>query len=68
MNKVLATITPAIDAFTNTYWPARSGRKGDDQLGQIAKRGVEQAADRVPGFGRDGFRGVAEQRGQRHDG
>ena len=43
-------------------------RQRDDQLGQIAKRGVEQAADRVAGFCRDGFRGVAQQRGQRHDG
>ena len=43
-------------------------RQRDDQLGQISKRGVEQAADRVACFRRDGFRGVAEQRGQRHDG
>ena len=67
MNSVLVTIAPAIDAFTSMYSPARNAVERDDQLGQVAERRVEQAADGVAGLGRDRFGGVAEQRGQRHD-
>ena len=44
------------------------GRERNDQLGQIAQRGIEQATDRIARLGRHGFGGVTEQGGQRHDG
>ncbi|MEA2821893.1 MAG: hypothetical protein QOJ86_3897 [Bradyrhizobium sp.] len=40
----------------------------DHKFGQVAERGVEQAADGIAGPGGDGFGGVTEQRGQRDDG
>ena len=46
---------------------AQRGQR-NDELGQIAEGGVEQAADAVARFGRHGFGGVAEQRSQRNDG
>ena len=46
---------------------AQRGQR-DDQFGQVAERGVEQAADRIARLGRHGFGGVTQQRRQRHDG
>ena len=43
-------------------------RERDDELGQVAERRVEQAADRVAGLRRDRLGRVAEQRRERHDG
>ena len=68
MNSVLVTIAPAIDAFTSMYSPGAQGGERDHQLGQVAERGVQQAADRVARLGRHGLGGVAQQRRQRHDG
>jgi len=31
--------------------PGVQGRQRDDQLGQVAQRGIEQAADSIAGFG-----------------
>jgi hypothetical protein len=45
---------------------AQCGQR-DDQFGQIPQRSVEQPTDRIARFGRHGFGGVAQQRGQRHD-
>ena len=67
MNSVLVTMAPAIDAFTSMYCPARKAVERDDQLRQVAQRGVQQPADRVAGLGGHRFGRVAEQRGQRHD-
>src|SRR5262249_35508171 len=39
----------------------------DDQLGEIAERGVEQSADGVAGFLGNGFGGAAEKRRERDD-
>jgi hypothetical protein len=41
---------------------------GDDQLGEVAKRRVEQAADRIARLGGDGLGRVAEKCRQRHNG
>ena len=41
---------------------------GDDQLGEVAERRVEQAADRIARLDGDGLGGVAEKCCQRHDG
>ena len=41
---------------------------GDDQFGEIAKRGIEEPADGVAGSFGHRFGGMAEQRGKRHDG
>jgi hypothetical protein len=41
---------------------------GDDQLGEVAERCVEQAADRIAGLGGDRLGGVAEKCRQRHNG
>ena len=68
MNNVLVTIAPAMDAFTSAYCPARNAANAMTKFGQVSERGVEQATDRVARLGRHGFGGVAEQRGQRHDG
>ena len=68
MNSVLVTIAPAMDAFTSMYSPGAQRGERDDQLGQVAQRGVEQPADRVARLGRHRLGGVAQQRGQRHDG
>ena len=48
--------------------PGAQGGERNDQLRQIAQRGVEETADRIPRLGRHGFGGVTEQRRQRYDG
>ena len=48
--------------------PGAQGGQRDDQFGQVSQRGVKQAADRIARLGRDGFCGMTEQCGQRHDG
>ena len=42
-------------------------RQRDNELGQVAERGVEQSADGVAGLRGNRFGGVAQQRRQRHD-
>ena len=46
---------------------AKGGQR-DDQFRKVAERGIQQAADRIAGFGGDGHGGNAEQHCQRHDG
>jgi hypothetical protein len=46
---------------------AQRGQR-NDEFRQVSKRCVEQAAHRIARLGRNGFRGVAEQSGERHDG
>ena len=41
---------------------------GDDQLGEVAERRVQKAADRIAGLGGDGLGRMAEKCRQRHDG
>jgi hypothetical protein len=41
---------------------------GDDQLGEVAERRIEQAADRIARLGSDGLGRMAEKCRQRHDG
>ncbi len=48
--------------------PGAQGSDRDDQLGEVAQRGVEQAPHGVARLGCHGFRGVTEQSRQRHDG
>ena len=48
--------------------PGAQGGDRDDQFGQVSQRGVEQPADRIARFGRNGFGGVAQQNRQGHDG
>ena len=48
--------------------PGAQGGQRDDQFGQVSQRGVKQAADRIARLGRDGFCGMTQQCGQRHDG
>ena len=43
------------------------GGQRDDQFGQVSQRGVQQPACRIACFGSNGFRGVTQLRGQRHD-
>ena len=68
MNSVLVTIAPAIEAFTSRYWPACKRRQRDDELGKVAERGVQEAADRIARPLRHRFRRPAQQRRQRNDG
>ena len=56
-----------MDAFTKRVLPSAQRGQCNDQFGQVTQRGVEQTADRIARLGRDGFGGVAQQRGQRHD-
>jgi hypothetical protein len=44
------------------------GGERDQQLGQVAQRGIQQPAGRVAGLGCDRFGGMAQQCGQWHDG
>ena len=48
--------------------PGAQRGERDDQFGQVAERGVEQATDRIARLGRHGFGGMTQQRRQRHDG
>ena len=47
--------------------PCAERRERDHELGQVAERRVQQAADRVAGLGRDRLGREAQQRGERHD-
>src|SRR5262245_16108861 len=68
MNNVVITTAPAMDALTNNVLSGAQGRERDDQFGQVAQRGVQQTAHRIARLGRYGFRGVTQQRRERHDG
>ena len=48
--------------------PGAHGGERDDQFGQVPQRGVEQAADRIAGFGGHGFGGMTQEGSQRDDG
>ena len=41
--------------------PDAHGGERDDQFGQVLQRGVEQAANRIAGFGGDGFGGMTQE-------
>jgi hypothetical protein len=56
-----------MDALTSKYCPAQGGER-NHQFGQITQRGVEQPTHGVAGLRRHRLRGMAQQRGQRHDG
>ena len=68
MNSVLATIAPAIDAFTSMNCAGAQRRQRDHKLGEIAQGRVEQPTGCVTRPGRHGLRRVAQQRRQRHYG
>mgnify|MGYP003694538133 CR=1 FL=1 len=53
--------------FTSMYSPARSAVTGDDQLGQIPKRRIQQSADCITGLFGDGFGCMTKQGGKRND-
>ncbi len=50
----------------NVLSGAQRGER-DQKLGHVSQGGVEEAADRAAGAGRDGLGGAAEQRRQWHD-
>jgi hypothetical protein len=68
MKSELATMAPAMDAFTSVYLPGAQRGHCNHQLGQVSECGVQQAANRVARLRRHRLGGVAEQRGQRDDG
>ena len=68
MNSALVTTAPTMDAFTSRNCPGGERRQRDHQLGQVAERRVEQAADDVAGRRGDRLGRPAEQRRERHDG
>ena len=45
-------IEPTIDAFTTSWRPSLEREEGDDQLGRVAERDVQEAADAGAGLAR----------------
>ena len=61
MNNVLVTIAPATDALHQHELPGAQGGERNDQLRQVPKGRIEQAADSVAGLGGNGFCGVTQE-------
>src|SRR5687767_10830570 len=68
MNNVLVTIAPAIDAFTSMYSPARSALSAMMSSVRLPSVALSNPPTAFARLCRDGFGGVAKQRGKRHDG
>ena len=62
----LPMMLPVIDALTTAVWCAAQRGDRDDQLGGVAERGVEEAAERRARAARQMFGGRADQARRRH--
>ena len=63
-----ARIAPMIEARTISISPALQRHQRDDELGGIAERGVQQAADRITRVRGELAGGAHDERGDGHDG
>ena len=68
MNRVLATIAPAIDALTSSSMPARSAVRAITSSVRLPRVALRRPPIASPVFAATCLGRMAEQRGERHDG